>query len=95
MIWLVTNNDVLRASGRELEHGIEKQMQKMVDDKGIELYKQQTGKTPNALELEKWKQENNWGVDLAEAWQAQGKAMKDSNAQIFKTIQASDSPDQL
>ena len=90
-----TNNDVLRASGRELEHGIEKQMQKMVDDKGIELYKQQTGKTPNALELEKWKQENNWGVDLAEAWQAQGRAMKESNAQIFKTIQASDSPESV
>lgn len=85
-----TKNDQLREYSRALEHGIEKQMQKIVDDKGAELYKQSTGSAPTPKELEVWKQQNNWGIDLAETWQAQGRAMKDANSQIFRTISEQD-----
>lgn len=90
-----TKNEELAKFGRNLEHGVEKQMQKMVDDRAAELYKRQTGQNPTPKELENWKQENNWGIDLAEAWQNQARSIKDANSQVFKTIIETESPEKM
>ena len=67
-----TNNMSAERAARNLERGLEGQMQYMINSKaselsGLPLSMAKGGK--NAIALAQWKKDNNFGIDLENSWQ--------------------------
>ena len=88
------SNPILSSRARDLERGIEKQMMEPILEESKKRYFASIGeavpnkkltKSQNAA-VENWRLENNYGVDLEDAWKVSQEARKLANSQLFKSI---------
>ena len=89
---LPDGKNTLFTVARELEHGIEDQMNRLIREgasleSGIPL--------TSSVELDKYINANGYGDDLITAWRAQGEAIELSNTNAIKSILAQDSPEKV
>ena len=80
-----SNNKATFRLARDLERGVEKQMNKLLEEGAAA----ESGISIRATkQLKQWMEETGYGYDLKSAWKAQTQAIEDVNTQIFKTILA-------
>ena len=71
---------------RELERGLENQMNQLVRDGAAKKAFKETGEKLGKKRLNQWILDNQWGDDLRQTWSAQKEALELSNSQSIRSI---------
>ena len=88
------SNPILSNRARNLERGIEKQMMEPILEEAKKRYFASIGesvpnkkltKAQNAA-VENWRLENNYGIDLENAWKVSQETRRLANAQLFRNV---------
>jgi hypothetical protein len=89
-----TKNTVALDKAINLEHGIENQMYKLLDEGAAREAERLTGKKLTGKKLEEWRQLNSYGFNVTRAWIKQKEAIK--KGKLARQIeQARDNPEAL
>ena len=85
------DNKIAKNLASDLELGIGKQMDQLVDEAAAK----KSGFDVGSKELKAWRAEKNWGADLTEGWTTMYESIINSNTQVLRNIINTDQPEAI